>query len=43
VKVPSPSESASLPVSTASTPGAASAADVSIERMRAAACGERRT
>ena len=36
-----PSASQSVPVSTASTPGTASAAAVSIERMSACACGER--
>jgi hypothetical protein len=34
---------ASAPVSTASTPGAALAAEVSIDLMAACACGERRT
>jgi hypothetical protein len=35
--------SQSSPVSTASTPGAAMAFEVSIDLMRACACGERRT
>ena len=39
----SPSVAASAPVSTASTPGMARAAAVSIERIRACACGERTT
>src|SRR6185437_346193 len=40
--VPSPSAAQSLPVSTATTPGAASAAVLSIARILAWACGEKR-
>ncbi|MCY1224097.1 hypothetical protein D9M72_362420 [compost metagenome] len=39
---PTLSAARSSPVSTAITPGAASASVLSIERMRACACGERR-
>jgi hypothetical protein len=39
----SPSARTSAPVSTNSTPGIARAADVSIDTMRAWACGERTT
>jgi hypothetical protein len=40
---PNPEAFQSAPVSTASTPGAASALSTSIARMRACACGERST
>jgi hypothetical protein len=40
---PKPDACQSAPVSTASTPGAAFALAVSIDRMRAWACGERNT
>ncbi len=43
LKLPRPATSASSPVSTRCTPGMASAAAVSMRRMRAAACGERIT
>ena len=39
----SPSARTSAPVSTVSTPGIARAAEVSIDTMRAWACGERTT